>query len=167
MASKLGCGPLAAIIVFLFVLLVVGSNEAVGFYFTECDDEDANFFSCLLDEITNEEEEEAEPEEGTVTAVGAYEYKGYAVTITLNVPLAGGAVNGTVSGTCEGPIKGNNNGGAVTGNMSGVCAPFFVNIPASAEFSGSVNKAGKTVPVSFNGRGGGISHEGSTTLTYP
>lgn len=164
--AKLGCGPIAAIMVLVFLALVVGSNEAVGFYYTECDRESENFFSCLFDELSDDEES-AEPEEGTVTAVGTYEYKGYSVNITLNVPLQGGAVNGTVSGTCEGPIKGNYAGGAITGAMSGVCAPFFVNIPASAEFTGSVNKSAKTVPVSFNGRGGGLKHEGATTLVYP
>ncbi len=164
--KKPGCGPLAAVMIIIFVVLFVGTNEGVGFYYTACDEEDGNFISCLLDEMMSEDEE-AEPEAGTVTAVGAYEYKGYEVTIRLNVPLNGGAVNGTVSGTCEGPIKGNNAGGTITGNMSGVCAPFFVNIPASAEFHGSINKSGKTVPVSFNGRGGGLSHEGATTLTYP
>lgn len=166
MANKLGCAPAAAIIVLIFLMVFFGANEGVGFYYTSCDEDDGNFISCLLGEMMSEEEG-GEPEEGTVTAVGAYEYKGYAVTITLNVPLHGGAVNGTVSGTCEGPIKGNYAGGAITGNMSGVCAPFFVNIPASAEFTGSVNKSAKTVPVSFSGRGGGLSHEGSTTLTYP
>ncbi len=165
MANKLGCAPVAAIIVLILFAVFFGANEGVGFYYSECDN-DENFISCLLDEMMSEDEE-AEPAEGTVTAVGAYEYKGYAVTITLSVPLNGGAVNGTVSGTCEGPIKGSYAGGAITGNMSGVCAPFFVSIPASAEFTGSVNKSAKTVPVSFNGRGGGLSHEGSTTLTYP
>lgn len=168
MPSKLGCGPLAAVIIAVFVILMLGVNEGVGIYFTECDEEDANFFSCFLDEMMGEEEEE-ESEEGTVTATGAYEYKGYSVTITANIPLAGGNVTGTVSGTCDAKVKGTYNGrpnGAITGTIAGVCSPLVVNIPSSATFTGSVNKAGKTVPFNFVGQGGGLTHEGSTTLKY-
>lgn len=56
--------------------------------------------------------------------------------------------------------------GAISGKMTGVCSPFFVNIPASADFSGTVNKTGKTVPITFTGRGGGFSHNGATALSY-
>ena len=150
--------------IFIFVILVVGTNEGVGFYYSQCNEEDANFFSCLFDKMSEEEEE---PEEGTVTATGVYTYKGYPVTIVFQIPLKGGAVTGSVSDTCEGGVQGNYAEGRISGSMSGVCSPFFVNIPAGAEFNGSVNKAGKTVPITFTGRGGGITHEGSMTLTYP
>jgi hypothetical protein len=78
-------------------------------------------------------------------------------------------VTGSVSGTCEGRVKGTFNGqpnGAISGTLSGVCSPFFINIPASAEFSGTVNKTGKTVPIEFTGKGGGITHEGAMSMTY-
>ncbi len=152
-------------ILLLIIMLIVsvGINEGIEEYFVDCEDKD--LVDCALS-ITDEEEEE--PEEGTVVATGAYEYKGNTVNITMNIPLTGGSVTGSVSGTCEGNVKGTYvNGGSISGKMSGVCAPFFVNIPASADFSGSVNKAGKTVPISFNGTGGGFTHEGSTTLVYP
>lgn len=168
MARKPGCGPLAALMIFIFVILSVGTNEGVGFYYTNCNEEEENFFFCVLDELKADEEEE-EKEEGTVTAAGTYPYKDYAVTVTMNIPLAGGTVTGTVSGTCEGKVSGTYNGqpnGAISGNLNGVCAPFFVNIPASAGFSGTVNKTGKTVPISFNGQGAGITHNGSMVLTY-
>lgn len=162
MTKKLGCGPLAALLIVIFVVVFMGANEGVGYYFSNCEDE--NIFDCMM-----KDEEEPEPE-GAVVASGVYTYKGYDVTITFNVPLAGGTVTGSVSGTCEGTVKGTfggQNGGAISGRMSGVCAPFFVNIPSSAEFSGTVNKTGKTVPISFTGKGGGITHEGSMTLVYP
>ena len=92
--KKPGCGPLAAIIIFVFVVLVVGTNEGVGFYFTNCDEDDANFFSCLVDEMSEAEEEE-EAEEGTVVAAGVYTYKGHSITATMNIPLKGGEVTGT------------------------------------------------------------------------
>ena len=168
MARKLGCGP-TAIFVFIIALIVfIGTNEAVGFYFGKCDEEDDNFLSCLVDEIANEDEEE-KPEEGTVVATGVYTYKSYSVTVTMDIPLKGGAVAGTVSGTCNGHFKGTYNGqqnGAISASMGGACDPFFVNIPATAVFTGTVNKTGKTVPLSFNGQGGGLKHEGSMTLTY-
>jgi hypothetical protein len=152
----------------ILIIVCFGANEGVGFYYGQCDEDDSNFLSCLIDELANEDGED-EPAEGTVAATGTYEYKGYDVTITANIPLKGGAVTGTVSGTCEGQVKGTYNGqqgGAFTGKLSGVCAPFFVNIPAGADFSGSVNKTGKTAPISFNGGGGGFKHEGSMTLSY-
>lgn len=153
---------MAAFMLVVLILLMVGSNEVVGYYFSRCDEDD--MFACLMGQV----EEEAE-EEGTVAASGTYTYKGYDVNITMNIPLTGGAVTGTVSGTCEGMVKGTysgQNNGAINGTLSGVCSPFFVNIPSSATFIGSVNKSGKTVPISFNGRGAGFKHEGSMTLVY-
>ena len=164
MASKLGCGPIAIIAVLIVFLVVLGGNEAVGFYYTHCDRGNSNFIECIIDELFDESDDKAA--EGSVAAVGAYEYKGYSVSITLNVPLEGGAVNGTISGACDGSITGNNNGGAISGSMSGTCDPFFVKIPAGAEFTGTVNKGAKTIAVSFNGRGGGLEHAGSTTLQW-
>ena len=160
--AKSGCGPMAAFILILLVLLAIGSNEAIGYYFSHCDEEE-DIFDCLLGGL-----EEPEPE-GAVAATGTYSYKGYDVTVTMNIPLEGGAVTGSVSGTCEGRVKGTfsgQNNGVISGNLSGACSPFFVNIPAGAEFSGTVNKTGKTVPISFTGRGGGLTHEGAMTLQF-
>ncbi len=153
---------MAAFLLILFILLVVGSNEAAGYYFSHCDDED-KMFECLMDNL------EDPAEEGEVVATGTYTYKGYSVDIVANIPLGGGDVTGSFSGTCEGRVKGTYNGqpgGVISGTMHGACSPFFINIPAGADYSGTVNKTGKTVPISFNGRGGGITHEGSVTLTY-
>lgn len=163
MPRKLGCGPLAAILLVLVALILVGSNAAVGHYYSNC--QDVALFDCLMNRL----EDEPEPEEGTVTATGTYSYKGYDVNITMNIPLKGGAVTGTVSGTCDGAVKATYNGqanGKISGTLSGVCSPFFVNIPSGGDFSGTVNKSGKTVPITFNGRGGGLDHTGSMTLTY-
>jgi hypothetical protein len=154
---------MAAFILVALILFLVGSNEAIGYYFSHCEDD--NLIDCFLSH-----QEDDEPEEGEVAAVGTYSYKDYPVTITMVIPLGGGQVTGTVSGTCEGHVKGTYNGqpnGSISGMLTGACSPFFVNIPASAEFNGTVNKTGKTVPISFTGRGGGITHQGSMTLTYP
>ena len=161
--SKLGCGPMAAFILIVLMLFLVGSNEAVGYYFGHCGDTD--IMDCLLGGL----DEEPEPEEGTVVATGTYTYKGYSIDVTMNIPLEGGAVTGSVSGTCDGSVKGTFSGqknGVISGTLTGVCSPFFVNVPAGGEFSGTVNKTGKTVPFGFTGRGAGITHEGDMVLVY-
>lgn len=158
----MGCGPLAAFIIILLILLLLGSNEAIGYYYSHC--QHADFFECMFSGL-----DEPEPE-GAVVATGTYEFKGNTVNITANIPLDGGNVTGSVSGSCDGTIKatysGQNNG-VISGTMMGTCDPFFVKIPASADFSGTVNKTAKNVPFSFTGQGGGFSHEGSMSLTYP
>lgn len=162
MPSKVGCGPAAAFILIVLILLMIGSNEAVGYYFSRCDHDDP--FSCLMESL-----DEPEEEEGSVVATGVYTYKDYAVTVTMKIPLGGGDVTGVMSGTCDGQVTATYNGqqnGPITGTITGACSPFFVNIPASATFIGSVNKSGKTVPLSFNGKGAGITHDGSMTLVY-
>lgn len=135
----------------------------MGTYFIECVDE--SIVDCIMT-LTDDEE----PAEGAVAATGTYHYKDYAVTVTMNIPLQGGAVTGTVSGTCDGKVTGTYDGsqnGAISGNLTGVCAPFFVNIPAGASFSGTVHKTGKAVPIGFNGQAAGFSHQGSMTLVFP
>lgn len=159
----MGCGTVMAFLLVLVALVLVGSNEAIGYYFSHCRDMD--LLECLMSGI-----DEPEPEEGAVVATGSYEHKGYTVIVNMNVPLGGGAVTGTVSGECDGKITGTydgKQGGTVSGDMSGVCSPFFVNVPAGAAFSGTVNKTGKTVQYGFNGESAGFSHQGSMTLSYP
>ncbi len=164
MPRKVGCGPLAVFLLVVVALILIGSNEAIGYYYAHCREMD--IMDCLMNGL----EDDKGPEEGTVVASGVYEYKGNSVTVTANIPLAGGTVTGSVSGTCEGSLKGTFSGqqnGVITASMSGVCSPFFVNIPASAEFTGTVNKSAKTVPVSFQGGGGGMTHADSMVLSYP
>lgn len=163
MPSKLGCGPVIAFALILLILLMVGSNQAIGYYFSHCHDMDV--LECMMRGLG---EPEPEPE-GAVAATGTYEYKGYAVTVTMNIPLEGGNVTGTVSGTCDGTVKASFDGqsnGTISGSLHGACSPFFINIPASADFSGTVKKTAKSVPIGFTGRGGGLTHEGSMTLSW-
>ncbi len=151
---------MAAFIILLLILVAIGSNEAVGYYFSHCEDE--NILECLFNGLE-------EPEAEGVVATGTYEYKGYPVNVSMNIPLEGGAVTGSVSATCDGTVKGTFSGqanGVISGTMSGACSPFFINIPSSADFNGTVNKVTKTVTYTFTGQGGGISHSGTMTLTY-
>lgn len=160
-SGGLGCGTLVAFIIILVILASLGFNEGFGYYLEHCGGED--MFDCLLDRV-----EEPEPE-GAVTATGVYNYQDYSVTVTANIPLEGGAVTGSVSGTCEGKVKATFNGqnnGVISGKLIGGCSPFFVSVPASADFSGTVNKDSKTVPFSFTGQSVGLTHEGSMSLSY-
>ena len=150
-----------AFLIVLLILVMIGGNKAVGYYFSHC--QDIDIVHCLMGGA-----DEPEPE-GSVVATGTYSYKGNDVNITANIPLEGGTVTGTVSGTCDGTVKGTFSGtdnGGISGIMQGVCSPFFVNIPASADFSGTVNKAGKAVPFRFTGKGGGLTHADSMTLSW-
>ena len=160
---------MAGIVIVLVVLLALGGNEAVGVYMSECaSDDDASMMDCLMSMMADDEEEKAP--EGTVTATGVYTFKDYDVNVTAHIPLGGGAVTGTVSGACDGKVTGSYDGkqnGVMAGKLTGSCDPFFVKIPASADYSGTVNKTGKSVPFSFNGRGAGITHQSSMTLTFP
>lgn len=157
-----GCSP-AMFLIILFVIgsMIFGGNAALGWYGSECGDLD--LFECAK-EIA-EEEEEAEG----VTATGPYSYKDYSITMTANIPLEGGEVTGSITGDCSGKVTGSFDGqdnGVISGKLAGACNPFIVNIPASANFSGIVNKDSKTVPISFEGSGGGFSHNGSMSLSY-
>lgn len=157
-----GCGALIAFIIITLILVSLGANEGVKYYFKHCEDLEEPF-ECLLNNL-----EEPEPQ-GAVTAIGTYSYKDYSVVLTMKIPLDGGGVTGSISGACDGAVKGNFDGqsnGAISGKISGVCSPFFVNIPASADFSGVVNKDSKVVPISFTGRGAGLTHKDSMSLAY-
>lgn len=159
-----GCGPMAFLLIFLLLgALVFGANAGIGYYGSECGDLD--LMDCI-EEIMAEEEEAPG---GTVAATGPYSYKDNSITMTANIPLEGGAVTGTVSGDCNGKVTGSFDGannGVISGKLNGTCTIFFVNVPASATYSGVVNKDNKTVPISFNGSGGGFSHQDSMSLAY-
>ena len=149
---------MAGILLVALILLMIGSNEALGYYFSHCETDEP--LNCLLQSLGEE------PDEGEVVATGTYEYKGNTVNVSMNVPLGGGSITGFVSGTCDGRVAGSVSGQSVSGTMSGACSPFFVNIPASATYSGSLNKASKTISITFNGSGAGFHHGGSMVLSY-
>ena len=159
--GKMGCGTMILIITILVMFVAVAGNEAFGYILSHCGDDDIIF--CLLGRV-----DESEPQ-GAVVATGVYTYKDYSVTVTANIPLEGGAVTGSMSGTCAGKLKGTftgQNNGAFSGTIVGSCSPFFFNVPVSATFSGTVNKDAKNAPISFIGKGAGITHNGSLFLAY-
>ncbi len=160
-----GCGTLIAFLIVGLILIAIGGNAVFGYYLDHCEEED--MFECLMGALEGQEEEEAP--EGSVTAVGPYNYKDYSVSVTMNIPLEGGGVTGNMSGTCSGQVKGSFDGqknGVISGTITGSCSPFIVNIPASADFSGTVNKDGKIVPIRFTGKGAGFTHVDSMSLSY-
>ena len=159
-----GCGPMMFFIILVAIAtLIFGVNAGLGWYGPNCG---GLSFSECIDEIMTEEEE---VDEDVVAATGPYAYKDYSIVMTAQIPLDGGAVEGTITGDCNGRVTGSydgQNGGSITGKMAGSCNIFFVNVPASATFSGVVNKESKTVPINFQGSGGGFSHEDSMSLAY-
>lgn len=159
-----GCSPIMFFgILFVIIAFIFGINFGFGSYSANCGD--MPLFDCISD-IMAEDEEEAT---NVVTATGPYSYKDYSITMTAQIPLEGGEVTGSVSGDCSGKVTGTyngENGGSITGKLAGACNVFFVNVPAKATFSGVVNKDSKTVPITFQGSGGGFSHEDSMSLAY-
>lgn len=158
-------GLIFLIILFiLIIMIVVGTYNVAA---AKCVGDD--IISCIFDKFFGEPKEEAKAE-GAVTASGAlsgkFKDKEGSVTVTLTFPLEGGTVTGTFSGDCDGNIKGSyagGDGGAISGEAKGSCA--FI-IPASGEFSGTVNQTSKTVVVSGSGSAAGFSKQGSMTLSY-
>lgn len=160
-----GCAPVTLLIFLLVVAgIILGANEGIGWFGSNCGD--TPIFDCL-NEIFSEEK--PADKEGMVTATGPYSYKDSSVNMILKIPLEGGKVEGSVSGDCGGKVTGTydgNNNGGISGKFAGTCSVFFVNVPASATFGGVVNKDSKTVPISFNGSGGGFSHQDSMSLAW-
>lgn len=159
-SPKMGCGAFIAFCIIAFVLLGVGLNQAAGYYYEHCSDED--IFECFLGK-------KEEPEHIGVTAKETYTYKDYAANFTFYIPLEGGDVTGNIDGVCDGIVKGSYNGqenGMISGQMTGYCDPFFVKIPAKGSFNGTVQKDAKKVPLFIKGSGGGLNKEDSLMLTF-
>jgi hypothetical protein len=149
------------LIVFLFT-----ADRAYIHAMTNC--QDGNIVECFYTMF--EQQDDPVISEGSITATGAIsrEFNGtnYSVSVSLIIPPTGGEVTGTFSGDCEGKITGNfagGEGGVITGKGNGSCS-FF--LPASGNFSGTVNQTEKTVLLTGSASITGISGTGSITLTY-
>jgi len=104
-----------------------------------------------------------------IIAHGTFSKGDYNVNITLNFPLEGGVVSGDFSGDCSGKITGSydsKDSGVITGKAFGSCNPFLIPIPASANFSGTVNQQQKNIFITGTGSAVGVSGSGSLTLTF-
>lgn len=157
-----GCAKTFLIVVFILIAAIFGFNFGFGYYGESCGDEP--IFECI-DRIMKD----IDDEKTTVTASGPYSYKGNSITMTLDIPLDGGEVEGKVAGDCSGRVTGTFDGkenGVLSGNFNGSCSVFFVNVPAKASISGTVIQKAKSVPISFQGSGGGFEHSDSMTLSY-
>lgn len=159
---KMGCGGMIMFLIVLVILFGFGLNTAFGYYARHCVDED--IIECLMNRTDDDQ-----PAEGSVYATGTYTYKDYSAVLTLYIPLDGGTVTGNVTGECDASVDGafsGNDSGVIEGTIVGTCSPFVINIPASAEFSGIVDKTNKTVSISFTGKSAGITHKDSMSLSY-
>ncbi len=160
-----GCSPIAVFVGLILIIggIIAGDMAYIGIS-EECMDAE-DMFDCIAEIL--ESEGEAEPEEGTVTAVGSIGDEQGDITFTLTIPLKGGAVSGSFSGDCDGSLKATfagGNGGSITGGKgAGKCAWVM---PALGEFTGTVNTTAKTAIITGEGRIPGGSKQGSVTLTW-
>lgn len=144
-----------------FLLAVFGLDYAFVEYYRKCGD------IPLQECLTQNPEKPAEAaKEEVVIATGDFSYKKYSIHISMNIPLGNGSITGQVTGTCKATIKGNYENGNINGKAFGSCNPFVIPVPAKATFTGRVNQAAKTVPITGHGSTVGIAKEGSLTLTY-
>jgi hypothetical protein len=154
------------VILFIFLLLtggLIGLDLGYIYYNTHC--EDADVIECF----TSPPEPSPTPNPETiVTATGSFEAKGYGVTLVMNVPLESGTISGSFDGDCQGVINGtyDDQSEAVSGTATGSCNPFVVPVPASATFTGTVDKTAKIIPINGTGSAAGFSGSGSITLRY-
>ena len=158
-----GCSPIAMFV--MIVVMIAGlfiGDMAYIFIGEECMDLDP--LECALAIMTSEDNEKPE---GSVTAVGSLSGDKGSLNFTLNIPLKGGAVTGSFDGDCDGTLKATfagGNGGAITGGIGkGSCG--FV-LPASGNFTGTVNTTSKTATITGKGSIPGGSKEGSVTLKW-
>ena len=159
---------LLAMFIFLliFIAILFGLDLLFIRYQMDCDEHES-IMQCITAMIDNDE---PTPAQGSVTATGGAsgKFAGQegSITVEMSFPLEGGDVVGTFSGDCDGKISGTfagGNGGAISGTGKGSCGYVF---PASGSFSGTVNTASKSVPISGQGRASGVNGSGSITLTY-
>lgn len=75
--------------------------------------------------------------------------------------------NGAIDGDCVGKANGTYDGnGKMARTMAGACDPFFVKIPATEEFVGTVDESTKIVNLNVTGKGGGIERSDVLNLNW-
>lgn len=158
----------ALLFVIAFFLVLFGIDLGVVEYFNYCGDEQIDDCIAGRNKTSQQPAAETAAARPPIIAHGSFSYKNYSVTVTMNIPSDGGAVVGKAAGDCNAKITGTfsgGDGGVIKGKAFGSCSPFFVPIPAHAEFTGSINRIQKTVPISGTADAFGIKKSGSTTLT--
>lgn len=164
--SQAGFASIITILIILFLIIGIGIGADLAYieYLVRCGDTPVK--QCLNE---NKEEEIIEENEEVVTATGAINAEQGSVSLTMNIPLGGGAVTGQFSGKCNGNITANFAGGdngAISGTAHGSCSTDLLPVPVSATFNGTVNKEGKIVPVNGTASVLGFSGSKSVTLSY-
>lgn len=84
-----------------------------------------------------------------------FSYEGHNITISLSIPQNGGSVTGNISGDCNGNISGRfdgNNNGNINGEAKSTCQLYFMQIPATATFNGTINKVEKIMQLQVDGQ---------------
>lgn len=165
--SGSGCLRTFVLAVILFGAALFGTLKGVQYYSVNC--QGMSVSDCIIYKEPTPYPSE-DNNHTTVQATGPYSYEGHSISMSINIPLQGGKVTGTVSGDCTGKVTGSydgNNNGVISGNINGYCEVTVIPVPAKATFQGTVNKESKTVPISFEGNAAGFTHSGSLSLSYP
>ena len=165
LSSQSGIAAIAVLFILFIILgLLIGADYGYIALTGYC--ENVPTMECISGTKPNKPAEPAQ-KQTVIVATGNISGDKYNVTVTMNIPVEGGAVTGTFSGTCDGKISGTaTKDGAISGEAFGSCSLVVVPVPARGEFDGTVIPQTKSVPIMGTGTAMGISKSGSITLTY-
>lgn len=100
----------------------------------------------------------ASPSASFYTAARSISSQGHTIYISVNIPKDGGNVTGKITGDCTGDVTGHYDGkdeGTISGSAKVGCKYFFMRLPGTATFDGTVNKSDSTAELyttlNFNG----------------
>lgn len=156
----------ALLFLFIFIGLLLGVDYGYVALVGYC--EDTPVFDCLSGKKPQQPVKEAmQGQPSVIAAHGNLSVGKYSVNVTMLIPVEGGAVTGTFSGTCDGKITGAaDKDGAISGKAFGSCSVGIIPVPARGTFDGTVIAATKSVPISGTGSALGVTKSGTITLTY-
>lgn len=109
------------------------------------------------------------PAENIAVRTGEYSYSGYTLKYALNIPKDGGAVTGSFSGVCEGPITGNfdgKEGGKVVGQAQANCRIAIFNYNLKAAYDADLYLKQGKVDVNWAGEIPYTPNKGSFTINF-
>ena len=93
----------------------------------------------------------------------------YELKVSLKIPEDGGAVDGSIRGTCTGGIQGSYNGQEdMNGALQGVCKILdpILSVDGAGSWWGKINKREGNLTLNYRGSAGGYSREGEITMTF-
>lgn len=101
------------------------------------------------------------------TLNGNYTIAGQNLTYQLSIPINGGSIVGSFSGSCQGTISGNykKTDEIVAGQAEGTCQIGIIQTPINLEYAGQVDPNNQKVNINWQ-LTKPISQQGSTNLPF-